>query len=179
MISDQQKRKAKERVTTELKKTVAIAAYLWVILSLLEIYRFAILRGVTQASISTYRIGFAAINALIVAHFIGIGETIHLGESLRQKRVIYSVLFKSVIFALFVICCDVIEEVISGLIHGTSIRASVPRMGGGGLLGMVLVGIIVSIVLIPFFLYTELRGLIDYEKLHSLIFQKRPRVDAA
>ena len=179
MISDQRKRKATERVATELKKTVAIAAYLWVLLSLLEIHRFAILRGVTHASISTFRIGFAAINALIVAHFIGIGEKIHLGESLRQKRVIYCVLAKSVIFALFVICCDVIEEVIIGLIHGTSIGASVPRMGGGGLLGMVLVGVMVSIVLIPFFLYTELRGLIDNEKLHSLIFQKSSRVDAA
>ena len=179
MTSDQQKRKAAERVTTELKKTLAIAAYLWVLLNLLEIYRFAILRGVTHASISTYRIGFAAINALIVAHLIGIGEKIHLGESLGQKRGIYSVLFKSVIFALFVVCCDVIEEVIIGLLHGRSIGASVPRMGGGGLLGMVLVGAMVSIVLIPFFLYTELRGLIDNKKVHSLIFQKRPRVDAA
>jgi hypothetical protein len=179
MISEQQKRKAKEKVTTELKRTIAIAVYLWVLFSMFEIHRYAILRGVTHASISTYRIGFAAINALIVAKFILIGEAAHLGDTLRQRRVIYSVVYKSAIFALFVVACSVIEGVIVGLIHGSSIGASIPRMGGGGLLGMVLVAIMVSIVLIPFFLYTELRLLMGKEKLHSMILQKRPRADAA
>jgi hypothetical protein len=179
MISDQQKLKAKEKATAELKKTLAIAIYLWVLFSMFEIHRFAVLRGVTHAPLSTYRIGFAAIKALIIAKFILIGDAMHLGERFTQNRVVYSVLFKSVIFAVFVIFCDVIEEVVVGLIHGTSIGSSIPRMGGGGVLGIVLVGVMVSIVLIPFFLFNELQGLIGKQKLHSLILQKRPRAEAA
>jgi hypothetical protein len=179
MISDEQKRKAKGRVTTELKKYIAIAVYLWVLFGMFEIHRFAVLRDVTHASISAYRIGSAAVTALIMAKFIMIGDAIHIGGQLSEKRVIYSVLFKSIIFALFVICCNVIEGVILALIHGTSIGSNVPRMGGGGLLGMALYGVMGSIVLIPFFLFTELQRLIGKEKLHSLILQKRPRANAA
>jgi hypothetical protein len=179
MISDQQKRKAKEMVTTEFKRYIAIAVYLWVLFSMFEIHRFAVLRGVSHASISTYRIGFAAINALILSKIILIGDAIHLGEQLREKRVIYSVLFKSFIFAIFVICCNVLEGVIDGLIHHASIAGSIPRMGGGGLLGMVLYGVMAAIVLVPFFLFTELQRLIGKEKLHSLILQKKPKAQAA
>lgn len=144
-----------------------------------EIHRFAILRDVNHAPISTYRIGFAAINALILAKIILIGDAIHLGEQLSEKRVIYSVLFKSVVFAVFVIGCNVLEGVIVALIHHRSIGASVPRMGGGGLLGMVLYGVMAAIVLIPFFLFSELQRLIGKDKLHSLIIEKRPKADAA
>jgi hypothetical protein len=179
MISDQQKRKAKEKATAELKKTLAIAIYLWVLLSMFEIHRFAVLRGIDHSSISTYRIGSAAIKALIYAKFILIGDAMHLGERFTQNRVVYSVLVKSIIFALFVILCDVLEEVIIALIHGSSIGASIPRLGGGGLLGLVLVGVMATIVLIPFFLFDELQGLIGKEKLHSLILQKRSRAEAA
>jgi hypothetical protein len=179
MISDHQKRKAKERVVAEFKRYIAIAIYLWVLFSMFEIHRFAVLRDVTHAPISTYRIGFAGINALIMAKIILIGDAIHLGEQLREKRVIYSVLFKSVIFALFVIGCNVLEGVIVGLIHRTSISASIPRMGGGGLLGVVLYGAMGAIVLIPFFLFAELKRLIGKEKLHSLILEERPKADAA
>jgi hypothetical protein len=179
MISEQQKRKAKERVTTEFKRYIAIAVYLWVLFGMFEIHRFAILRSVNHAPVSTYRIGFAAINALILAKIILIGDMMHLGEQLREKRVIYSVLFKSVIFAFFVVCCNILEGVIVGLIHRTSIRASIPQMGGGGLLGMVLYGVMGAIVLIPFFLFTELQRLVGKEKLHSLILQKRSKAEAA
>lgn len=180
MISDQQKRKAKERATTELKKYIAIAIYLWVLFSMFEIHRFAVLRDVKHSPISMYRIGLAAINALILAKIILIGDMIHLGDQIRNKtRLIYSVLFKSVIFAVFVICCNVIEGTILAWIHGTSIGSNIPQMGGGGLLGMVLYGVMGSIVLIPFFLFTELQRLLGSEKLHSLIFQKAPRADAA
>lgn len=179
MISDQQKRKAKERVTTELKKYVAIAIYLWVLFSMFEIHRIAVLRAVDRASISDYRLGLAALNALIMAKIILIGEAIHIGGRLTEKRLIYSVLLKSVMFALFAICCNIVEGVIVGLIHGTSIAASIPQMGGGGLLGAGLFGIMASIALIPFFLFTEVQRLLGKDTLHSLILQKRSSDKAA
>jgi hypothetical protein len=35
------------------------------------------------------------------------------------------------------------------------------------------------VVLIPFFLFTEVQRVLGEEKLHSLIFQKRSKADAA
>jgi hypothetical protein len=177
MISSEQKRKAKEKMFTEFKRYVVLTVYLWVLLSMFEIHRFAVLREVEHASVSGYRIGFAAINALIMAKVLLIGEAIHLGEQFSEKRVIYCVLFKSVVFALFAICCNVVEGAIVGLIHGTPIRTSIPQMGGGGLLGIALYGIMASIVLVPLFLFEELRRSLGTDTLHSLILQSRPKAD--
>src|SRR5215469_12819266 len=179
MMSDEQKRKAKERVVTELKKILAIACYIWVVLSLLEVHRFVVLREVGPASVSGYRIGFAAINALILSKVIIIGQALHVGERGSEKRLVNSALFKSAIFALLLICFDIIEEVIVGLIHGKSVTASIPQLGGGGLEGKILVSIMAFVLLIPLFLFTEIQKALGKDKLQSLIVHKRSNADAA
>jgi hypothetical protein len=145
-----------------------------------EIHRIAVLRAVNyHSAVSGYRIGFAAVNALIMGKVILVGEALHFGERFREKRVIYSALLTSAVFALLAICFNVVEGEIVGLIHGKSIAASIPEMGGGGLEGMALYGIMAFVVLIPFFLFAELQQLIGKDKLHSLILEKRSRADAA
>jgi len=172
-------RKAEERAATELKKFVAIALYLWVFLSLFEIHRVVVLREANAASLSGYRIGFAAVNALVLGKVILIGQAVHVGERLSEKRLIYSALYKSAVFALLLICFDIVEEVIVGLIHGRSIVASIPRLGGGGLEGEILVGVMAFVVLIPFFLFTELERVLGKGSLHSLILHNRSTSKAA
>lgn len=126
-------------------------------------------------SLSGYKIGFAAVNALIMGKVILIGEALHVGEQLSEKRLIYSVLFRSAAFALLVVCFDVVEEVIVGLIHGKSLVASIPKLGGGGLEGMLLFGIMAFVVLIPFFLFTEVQEAVGKEKLQAVIFHQRSK----
>lgn len=179
MISDEQKRKVKEKAATELKKYVAIALYLWVLFSLFEIHRFAVLREFHLGSVSGYRIGFAAINALIIAKVILIGEAFHFGENLGPKSVFWFAVFKSVIFAGLTVSFEIVEEVITGLIHGKSIVASIPEMGGGGLEGVILAGIMAAVALFPFFLFVEMQQALGKEQLHVLLQQKRSRADAA
>ena len=179
MISNEQKRKAKERAATELKKVIAVAFYIWVVLSLLETHRFVVLREVIPASLSGYRIGLAAINALILSKVIVIGQALHVGEQLNQKSIVYSATFKSAVFALLLVCFNIAEEVIVGVIHGKSIVASIPQMGGGGLEGKLLVGIMAFVLLLPFFIFTEVQRVLGKDKLHSLILQNRSKADAA
>ena len=179
MISNSQKRKAKEKVKTELKKFIAIAFYLWVFLSLFEIHRLVVLRQASAASLSGYRLGFAAVNALVLGKVILIGEALHAGERLREKRVIHSVLYRSAVFALLVVCFQIVEEVIVGVIHGKSVVASIPQLGGGGLEGKILVAIMAFVVLIPFFLFSELVRLLGKDSLQSLIVQNPSNSKAA
>jgi len=178
-MSSQQTRKVKERAVTELKNFAAIALYLWVLFSLFEIHRYAVLREFNLSSLSGYKIGFAAVNALIMGKVILIGEALHVGEQLSEKRLIFSVLFKSAAFALLVVCFDIVEEVIVGIIHGKSLAASIPQMAGGGLEGKALFGVMAFVVLIPFFLFTEVQRVIGKETLQSLILHERSKADAA
>ncbi len=177
-MSSQQTRKVKERAAAELKKFAMIALYLWALFSLFEIHKYAVLRAVNVNALSGYKIGFALVNALIMGKVILIGEALHVGEQLREKRMIYSVLFKSAAFALLVVCFDIVEEVIVGLIHGKSIAASIPQLGGGGLEGKILYGLMAFVVLIPFFLFTEVEQAVGKERLQSIIFHER-KADAA
>lgn len=178
-ISDQQRRKVKEKAVTEIRRFVTIVLYLWLLLSLLEIHRLAVLREVHQASVHGYRFGLAAINALVLGKVILIAEDLHFGERFSQKRMVIAALFKSALFAVLLVCFDVLEEVIVGVIHGKSVAASVPQMGGGGLEGKVIIGVIAFVVLIPFFLFTEMQRVMGKEELHSLMFRDRSKADAA
>jgi hypothetical protein len=166
---------------TELKNFVAIAAYLWVLFSLFEIHRVVVLRQAHASFLSGsgYRVGFAAVNALVLGKVILLGQAIHAGERLRRTRLIQSVMYKSGVFAFLLVCFDMVEEVIIGLLHGKSIATSIPQLGGGGIVGVSLVGIMVFVVLIPLFLFTELERVIGKDKLHSIILHKDSTANAA
>jgi len=179
MISDKTKRKAKEKAVVEFKRFVVIALYLWVLFSLFELHRYAVLRQFHLVSLSGYRIGFAALNALIMAKVILAGQALHVGEQLSERRIVFSVLFMSACFAVLVVLFDVVEEVIVGWFHGRSIAASIPKAAGGGVEGIAIVALMVFVVLIPFFLFLEVQKVIGREKLIAMIFQKRVKAGAA
>lgn len=179
VISKEQKRIVEQRAKTELKKFAAIAVYLWVLLSLFEIHRFIVLRQANLTSLSGYRLGLAALNAFVLGKVILLGEAVHAGERFGEKRLAQSVLYKSAVFASLLVCFDIVEEVIVGLVRGKSLFASIPQLGGGGLEGKILVGIMAFVVLIPLFLFTEVARVLGKETLNSLIFHDRSKADAA
>jgi hypothetical protein len=106
-----------------------------------------------------------------------LGEDFHVAERLKGKRLFNSILFKSAVYAVLLVCFNVVEEVIVGMWHGKTLAQSIPQVGGGGLEGELIVWTILFVVLIPFFAYTELRRGLGKDHLHSLMFTKRP--DAA
>src|SRR5215472_10179790 len=110
-ITDQQKQHVKQlqgKAVSEVKRFVAIAFYLWVLLSLFEVHRFAVLREVHQTSISGYRFGLMAINAFVLGKIILIGQDLHLAEQFSEKGLILSALFKSAVFSVLLVCFDIL-----------------------------------------------------------------------
>jgi len=181
-ISDQHKqqvKRIKETAASQVKSLAAIAFYLWVLFSLFEVHRFVVLREVHQTSIPGYKVGQAAINALVLAKIILIGQDLHLGERFSETRLIYSALFKSAVFALLLACFDIVEDVILGVIHGRSIVASIPQLGGGGLEGKLIVTLMAFVTLVPFFMFIELQRVLGKDKLRAVIFHNKSKADAA
>jgi hypothetical protein len=176
-MTNPEKPTVKQRVVSGVKEYALIVSYLWIVLLLLELYKFAIYRELNQAYRIDYKIGFALINALVLGKVILLGEDFHVAERLKGKRLFYSILFKSAVYAVLLVCFNVLEEVIVGMWHGKTLAQSIPQVGGGGLEGELIVGTILFVVLIPFFAYTELRRGLGKDHLHSLMFTKRP--DAA
>jgi uncharacterized protein (DUF1810 family) len=117
-----------------------------------------------------YHQGFAIINALALAKVVLVAEYFHVGDRLKNRPLIYPIMFKSAVFAVILLCFHIIEETLIGVLHGKTLAQSIPDTGGGKLQGILMVGIIMFVVLTPFFAFRELGRAIGTEQLRSLLF---------
>ena len=179
MTFNLKRQKIKERAIEEAKRFIGIALYAWLLLSVFELHRFAVLRSVHVNSLEGYRFVLAAVNAFILGKVVLIGQAVRRGRRPSEKPLIYPILLMSALFALLLICFQIAEETIRGMIHGKSLPASIPQLGGGGLEGAVFAGIMTFVALIPFFLFTEVQSVIGREKVRSLLFQERSKAAAS
>jgi len=147
--------------------------YLWLILALFAIHRSTIL---AEQHLNYQAQGFAIVNALILAKVMLIGEDLNLGNRFREKPLVHSILYKSLVFAVFFICFHIFEEVVVGVFRGKTVAQSLPTIGGGSLQGIVSVGAIVFVSLIPFFAFREIGRVIGKRELWSLILSRGTKV---
>ena len=94
---------------------------------------------------------FAIVNAFIFAKVLLIGEQFRLGTRFRDRPLIYPILHKCVIFTVVLICFHVAESVLVGVWHGHTMVNSFPPMFAGSVRGVLSVGVICFVVLLPFF----------------------------
>jgi hypothetical protein len=172
-MADVQKLTVKRRVIDELTELCIIVGYLWLLLIVFQLHRFAIMRELNTVYRMDYRIGLALVTAVVLGKVILVAEHFHFGNRFKDERLVYSILFKSAAFAVIVLVFDVLEEVIVGLVHGKSLGQSIPQMGGGGLEGKLIVCLMAFVALIPFSAFTEIRRVIGRENLQALVLAKR------
>ena len=84
----------------ETRKLFGIFIYLWVLLSLFSFHKMLILNEESLI----YNQGFALINALALAKVVLVGEFFHVGDNLKNRPLIYPIMFKSAVFAVILIC---------------------------------------------------------------------------
>jgi hypothetical protein len=159
----------------ETRKLLGIFIYFWVLLSLFSFHKALVLNEESLI----YHQGFALINALALAKVVLLGEYFHVGDNLENRPLIYPIIFKSAVFAVLLICFHIIEETLIGVFHGKTLSQSIPNFGGGTLQGILMVGIIMFVVLMPFFAFVELDRAIGTEELRSLLFGGKTTADAA
>jgi hypothetical protein len=69
----------------------------------------------------------------------------------------------------------IVEETLIGMWHGKTAAESIPDIGGGSLKGILVVGLVMFIVLIPFFALKEISRAIGDDRLHELFFVRRTK----
>src|SRR5580692_2856766 len=158
----------KQKAIEEVKRMLVITAYLAVLLSVFELHRVGVLRA--QHLPYSYRVGFSLIKALILAKVILIADALHAGKRLAGATMLAAVILKSVIFAMILICFNIVEDVLVGLFHGKTLAESLPELAGGGLEGQLIVGVMIFVALIPFFAFAELRQAIGQDAFDDLVF---------
>ena len=104
----------KEKALEEFRIFWVISIYLAVMLAAFAWYRRFVL---SQVGIGYLHYGAAVIEALILAKVILIGQALGVGRRFEGSRLILSVLFKALVFGVFIAIFGVLEHVIEGLVH--------------------------------------------------------------
>ena len=169
MISDQLNH-LKEKGLTEGKKLFWIFLYLWTLLGLFAIHKSIVLNDPNPF----YHQGFAIINAFVLAKVMFIAEAFHVADDLKRKPLIYPIVYKSAVFSLILVSFHVLEGALTGLWHGRSVAESIDALRDGGL-QLIVFGLIMFIVLMPFFALREIGRDVGNERLFEQFFLRRNR----
>ena len=159
----------KRKLAHEFKELVWIFAYLWVLLGLFSVHKSIVLNEPNLI----YHQGFAFINALVLAKVMLIAEMLHVADNLKQKPLIHPIVFKSAVFSAILMSFYIIEETPIGMWHGKAATESIPDIGGGSLKGILVVGVMMFVVLMPFFAMRELSRDLGDDRLYELFFVRR------
>jgi len=104
----------KQKALEELKAFWIISLYLFVFLGAFTVYRRLIL---AEFGVTYLHYGFALIEALIIAKVILIGKVFGLGTRFEGRPLILSVVYKSILFGVFVLLFGILEHLVEGLVH--------------------------------------------------------------
>jgi hypothetical protein len=80
----------------ETRELFGIFIYFWVLLSLFSLHKALVLNEESLI----YHQGFALINALALAKVVLVAEYFHVGDNLKNRPLIYPIMFKSAVFAV-------------------------------------------------------------------------------
>jgi hypothetical protein len=137
------------RIVGGARRLAGIFLYLWVVLTLFALHESIVL---AKHEIDYRGYGMAVINAWVLAKVMLVAEDLNLGSRwFEHHRLIYRILSRSVLFALVFMGVHTAERLAMGWWQGKTIVESIPQIGGGSIAGIVSVGAILSVALIPFF----------------------------
>lgn len=156
------------KLKTELTKLFWTFLYLFLLFGMLVLFRHVILQ---KAGINDLKYGMAAINALIFAKVILIGDWLKIGTRSDSQPLLWSVLAKSAAFAALFIVFHFLEDGIVGLFHGKTV-ADMFNADAQEMKVAMVASVIFFITLIPFFFFREVSRELGPARVKTLLLDK-------
>ena len=160
----------KQKAIHEFREFLSVSLYLYIFLAMFIVYKTIILR---QHEIDFAAHGLAMINALVLGKFMLLAKAFHPGEGMDNKPLVYPTLLKSAIFALVLMACKILEDLIVGYFHKDSFLESITDLGGGSLKTLLVFTAILFVVLLPLIAFGELDRVVGEGRLRRLFFRPR------
>jgi hypothetical protein len=158
----------KTRTLDELRNLSITVIYIWVFLSVFALHREIILRSY-HISYSA-KLGFAFVNALILAKFMWLGEVLRAGKKAAGKVLLHSTLWNAALFTVVLTVCHLLEEVLLEAWRGNSFAGSFsaaladPR-------DIFATMLLVFVVLLPFFFAKGLIQILGKDEIKRLLLK--------
>jgi hypothetical protein len=115
--------------------------------------------------------GMPLIEAAILAKVVMIGDALRVGHRLRGQPLALVIVYRAVVFSLFVGLFTLLEHILEALLQGKSVRAGIDAItekGPDELLGSSLV---IFAAFLPFFAMKEMERFFGAEKICALLFR--------
>ncbi len=93
-----------------------------------------------------------------------------LENDLKGYVLIYPILYKAFVFSFTFLCFELVEHFALGILRGQRFFGGLPQFGGAELIGILATGMIIRVMLIPFFAFREISRIIGADQLYALIF---------
>jgi hypothetical protein len=164
----ERRKKVVSTLKEEIEKLLVRIAFLWVMFGLFELNHTVIL---AREHVDYSLHGLALVNAIVMSKVLLIAEQLNFASRFHESRLIWSILYKALLFSLLFLVIHVIEEVIKGLIGGHDLMASLPHPASFSI--VLCSTAILFTALTPYFAYREVARVMGEDKLRDMIFKKR------
>jgi hypothetical protein len=114
-----QKTSVKQKVVHEFEEFAIISLYLAFFFCALATYSMLLL---DSFHVSYFAYGTAVINALVIAKVILIGEAVHVGTRFEKKALVYSAIWKALVFCLLAFGFHILEDLSRRSMHSRESR---------------------------------------------------------
>jgi hypothetical protein len=160
----------KQKIVHEMTEYWINFVYLAVIFFTFTSYRRLIL---AEYQVSYVNYGIALIEAAVLAKIILLGEAARIGRKHEDKPLIVSTLYKTIVFAIWVIGFKVLEHVIGGLLRGKGLAGGFHDLISKDGYEILANALVMISAFVPFFAIKELGRVLGREKLRALFFRRR------
>jgi len=163
----QQKVGLRERFVHELEQYLLVTLFLFFFFGSFTTYRRLVL---AEYQIGYFEYGWALLKALVLGKVILIGEILHLGERFRDRPLLVSTLWKTVIFGLLILAFALLEHTVGALVHHRPIAEEFQLTTHQGYELLARTNLEV-VALIPLFAFRELGRVLGEGKLLALFLR--------
>ena len=164
------KKSFKQRFFLEFTEYLYNFAYMAIIFSAIIFYRRLVLahHGII---LEDYFLG--VIKAFVIAKVVMIGAFIGISRKFENKPLIIPVLYKAVLFTIWVMVFDIIEIYIKSLFFNPDLLESFIELKSHLTLVWLGGAMLIFFIFIPFFAMKEVSRVMGGNKLHDLFFKKQ------
>lgn len=162
----------KQRAIEEFKLYWIIALYLWIFIGSFTVYRRLI---VAEAGGAYLNYGFALIEALIIAKVVLIGKMFSFTRRFEDRPLFVPVLYKSLLFGLFVMLFGIVERIVEGWFHHKGLLGGLQSISALGAYELGARVLMMIVAFVPFFAFSEIGRVVGPERLAAMFFSKRER----
>ncbi|MGE0226836.1 MAG: hypothetical protein AB7F35_26200 [Acetobacteraceae bacterium] len=145
--------------------------YIWVLLAMFTMHEEIALR--THGGVPFAPHGFALVNALVLGKIAMVVQDLRIGSRIKPTPLIYPIVIEAFLLAVSFIVMHVLENVVSGWMHGEALAASIPAIGGGGALGLFAAASSFFVAMLPFCACHYVARAIGTEQMRELLLGPR------